>query len=155
MSTHTAHRDSRRRGSAAVELALTVPILALLLAATVDWGSYMSLRTSVARSAMDGARRGAAVYESDAVAHDGDEIVPAAEDRARMVLEEMGFACNAPDCLIDGEYCTVHEAANNCGSPPLNSVLVTVTYAYQPFFGFASAPLTITERSIFASESKN
>ncbi|MCB9686119.1 MAG: pilus assembly protein [Alphaproteobacteria bacterium] len=145
----------RRRGSAAIEMGMTLPLLIFLLAAVVDWGSYMSLRTSVARAAMDGARRGAAVYEDDSVANPGDLIVPAAENRAQMILDEMGIGCPAATCSIDGEYCDVGEAANNCNSPPLNAVLVTVSYQYTPFFGFAAAPTMITERSIFASESNN
>ncbi|MCA9493016.1 MAG: pilus assembly protein [Myxococcales bacterium] len=134
---------------------MTVPMLVLVLAAVIDWGAYMSMRTSVARAAMDGARRGAAVYEDSTVANPGDNIVPAAEARAQLILDEMGFGCSAPTCYIEGEYCDVGEVANNCGAPPLNAVLVTVTYQFTPFFGFMAAPTVITERSIFASESNN
>lgn len=156
MSTqHPTYRVSRRRGSAAIEMGLTFPLLVFLLAAVVDWGSYMSLRTSVARAAMDGARRGAAVYEDDTVANPGDLIVPKAETRAAQILTEMGLPCGPPGCSVDGEYCDVGEMANNCGAPPLNSVLVTVSYQYTPFFGFAASPTLITERAIFASESNN
>lgn len=141
----------KRRGSAAIEFGLTLPMIVFLLAAVVDWGSYMSLRTSVARAAMDGARRGAAVMEDDTVTT-GSLIVPAAETRAELILQEMGLTCTSPDCTVTGTYCAVGQASSNCGSPPLNTVLVTVSYAYNPLFGFVSVPTMITERSVFAIE---
>ncbi len=145
-------RNARnRRGATAIEFALTVPMILFMVGAVVDWGAYMSLRTSVARAATAGARRGAAVFEPvDEV--DGTLIVPAAEKRAILVLTEMGLGCTGT-CVVEGEYCSAGEGGD-CGEPPLDTVLLRVTYPYTPMFGLAAAPTVITERSTFVVEAQ-
>lgn len=145
----TARRRGSKRAAAAVEFALTMPVIALLLAAVVDWGAYMSLRTSVARAAADGARRGAAVFEPLDLP-DGELILPAAEERARLVLDRMGIVCEG-GCDIEAVYCSVGEGGE-CALPPLEAVMVEIEYPFVPLFGFAAAPTTIVERSMFVVE---
>ncbi len=151
---HTLLRKVRRtRGAAAIEFALTMPVIILLLSAVVDWGSYMTTRVTVARAAMDGARQGAATRESNLVA-DGTVIAPAARQRAVDVLAGMNKPCTAGICTVTGTFCAVGQASANCGSPPLQTVLVTVQYAYTPFFGFITTPAQLRESFMMVVEAQ-
>lgn len=142
---------SSRRGSAAIEFSLWLPVLLLFVSAVVDWGMYMTTRVSVARATMDGTRGGAAVFEPSTVTP-GSMVVPAAQNRASNVLSGMGMTCGA-GCNITTTYCPKN-AGGVCQSPPFNGVTVNIQYAYTPFFGFLAVPTVINERFIMAVESQ-
>ncbi len=73
------------RGQALVEMALVLPLLALLLFAIIDFGLALNARIQVANAVREGARVGAIVWAHD----DAEEII------AETVLERTGAVVNA------------------------------------------------------------
>jgi hypothetical protein len=146
------HKISSKRGSAAVEFALLSTVLFLFLSAVVDWGWFMTQRVSVARASMDGARVGAATYESTLVA-DGSLTVPAAEARTMEVLADLKMDCLPDVCKVIVTHCNVGEGGV-CQSPPFEAIHVDLTYDYVPFFGFIPTPPTLHSEFIMATESQ-
>lgn len=55
----------RRRGSSAIEFALTLPILVLLLCSVMEWGWYFMQQMSVMDAVREGTRVGAATAQDD------------------------------------------------------------------------------------------
>ncbi|MEQ1565111.1 MAG: TadE/TadG family type IV pilus assembly protein [Myxococcota bacterium] len=139
-----------RRGSAAMEFAIWLPIMTFMVSAVVDYGYYMTRRVSVARSAMEGARLGAAVYEPTAMAP-GTDIQPKAKARAEDMMTSMGIPC-AGSCVV-ATYCP-DEAGSACGDPPFDAVEVDITYPFTPIFGIVPIPTEIHEVQLMAVENQ-
>jgi Flp pilus assembly protein TadG len=102
----TAPRSkSSDRGAAAVEFALVLPLLLILIFGIIDFGRMLNAKITLTEAAREGARA-TALIGSDAGA-----------DRARSAAE--GFAINDPDI-------------RSCpGSPgPDDDAVVTVTYDF-------------------------
>ena len=148
-----------RRGTAATEFALWLPILAVLIAGVVDWGSYMNVRAGVTRAAIDGARVGASKFES-ATDTGGSVSGPAAETRARAVLTSLGMGC-AAGCSVTATFCP-RDTAGICDvttgggtlQPPVDALHVQVSYNFQPWFGFAFTPSNIAVDFVMAMENQ-
>lgn len=146
-----------RRGSAAVEFFIWLPILMFLLSAVVDWGYYMSTKVGVARAAMDGARIAAATFEPS-TSTAGSLILPRAKARTLEVLTQTGIVCAGATCTIDAQYCTsgangpCDDADGN--APPVDALLVSVRYDFTPFFGFAVTPAVIYDEFVMATENQ-
>lgn len=79
------------RGAAAVELALIVPVLVLLLGVVVGGARVWLARTSVEQMAAGGARAGS-------LARTPDEAVAAAESLVRAQASADGFAMPRTRC---------------------------------------------------------
>lgn len=148
-----------RRGVAATEFALWLPILLLLIAGVIDWGAYMNARSGVTRAVIDGARVGAAQFES-ATDPAGSVAGPVAEQRARDVLDGLGLGCNG--CVITADFCArntagpcdVNGAAGVPQTPPVDSLLVRIRYDFEPWFGFAFTPDFILVDFVMAMENQ-
>jgi len=148
-----------RRGIAATEFALWLPILVLLIAGVVDWGAYMNARAGVTRAVIDGARVGAAQFESSTDTP-GSVAGPAAEQRAEDVLNSLGLGCAS--CTITVAWCPRNTAGpcdiNGGGGvsvvPPVDSILVRIRYDFEPWFGFAFTPDFIVSDFVMAMENQ-
>jgi len=138
----------RRRGAAAIEFALWINILFVLLSGVADWGYYMNQRVRVARATMDGARMAVSVFEPVNTTSPGSQLVPLAVDRTKLVLGGLGVACDA-DCVVDVRYCA-RGAGGNCKKPPFNALLVSTSVKFTPFFGWAKTPARLDERFMMA-----
>jgi Flp pilus assembly protein TadG len=90
----------RRRGSAAVEFALVLPVLLLLFGAIVDFSLYVSTCHVVSRAARDGARVGAATPDPSGA---GTELRAAAIAQAQSTMTEMGHPCSG-GCTVNAEW---------------------------------------------------
>ena len=145
-------RSGSKRGSAAIEFALLSVVLFLFLSTVVDWGWYMTQRVTVARAVMDGARVGAATFESSHVA-DGSLTVPAADARTKDVLADLDMPCGDLYCTVTVTHCSINEGGV-CGNPPFGAIHVALTYDYVPFFGFIPTPATLNSEFIMATESQ-
>jgi hypothetical protein len=145
-------RLGSKRGSAAIEFALLSVVMFLFLSTVVDWGWYMTQRVTVARAVMDGARVGAATFESSLVP-DGSLTVPAADARTKDVLADLDMPCGDPYCTVTVTHCSINEGGV-CGSPPFGAIHVALTYDYVPFFGFIPTPPTLQSEFIMATESQ-
>jgi hypothetical protein len=145
-------RLTTRRGAAAIEFAIWLPILMVFLSAVVDWGWFMTRRVALARATMDGARVGATVYEPSSVTA-GTLMKPRAESRAKNVLAGMGMPCTAGLCTVTATYCG-DGAGGVCNNPPFDGIVVQTTYVYEPFFGFVATPTLISDYFIMAVENQ-
>jgi hypothetical protein len=132
---------STRRGAAAIEFALWLPILLMFLSAVVDWGSYMTTRVTVARAVMEGTRTGASVF------------VPQTIARTNRIFTDMGINCTNPGCFRV-RYCSIGDGAAPCRNPPLDAIVVEARLDFTPFFGFVPTPPRIVERFEMAVESQ-
>lgn len=131
---------SRRRddGAAAVEFALVVPLLLVLVFGMITYGYMLSFRQGMSQGTSEGARAGAvwaAAYKTD---QDSDRVA-AAKTQIDNALSSYGVSC------ADGATCTVTIAA--CGTA--RCVTVTVSYPYEaepltPAFPLVPLPETLT-----------
>lgn len=97
----TPTRTPRRRGVAAIEFALTMPFLLMVLLGVTEFSLLMH-RTHVAyRVALDACRTGAGVLEG--INPTGDQIEAAAVAEANFALATAGFACNG-ECVIGADW---------------------------------------------------
>jgi hypothetical protein len=155
MSEPSARRS--RRGASAIEFAIWLPILLMLISAVVDWGLYMTTRVTIARAVMEGTRRGASVFEPSSVPP-GTVIVPKAEARTALVLDDMGVNCAPPGCTIDAQFCQAGDggacADRDGRAIPFRGVVVRVTTGFEPFFGFVPIPDQISESFLMAVENQ-
>ncbi|HVI97025.1 MAG TPA: TadE/TadG family type IV pilus assembly protein, partial [Anaeromyxobacter sp.] len=87
-----ADRRRHERGAAAVEFALVLPLLLVLLLGAIDWGYFFFLQEVVVNAAREGARAGSVI--GDATASDA-----AAQTRATGYLTSAGLG--ALGCTVD------------------------------------------------------
>jgi Flp pilus assembly protein TadG len=78
------HMVTRRRGSVAVELGLTAPILAVILAGVLEWGDVLVGEVSLVQIARDAALAGARTAQAD----DPEGV---ARDRAEAAIAAAGY----------------------------------------------------------------
>jgi len=101
-----------RRGSVAVELALLLPVLLVLLVGALEWGRVLEAQVTIIQVARDGALAGARAGP------DGDPV-GVAEARARAALVAVGRDAGASEVGVLPVSLSVGEA-----------VTVTVTTPY-------------------------
>ena len=90
----------RRRGASAIEFALMMPVISLLVFGAMDLSWFISTRYDVQRAAREGARIGSTVLLKP---EDDDVLIRnAAELRAFDVLSSRGSPC-ATGCTIETE----------------------------------------------------
>lgn len=88
-----------RRGAAALELALTLPVLLVLLGAIVDVSRLFSARRLVQRVARDAARAAAQVSDPAATG----EVEATARAQAAAEIEALGLACEGA-CAVEATW---------------------------------------------------
>lgn len=98
-------RRPTRRGVAAIEFAITLPVLLTIFIGVVEISLLLSRQYLINRAARDACRVGSTVIEG--VDPTGDLIERAAEDHARFVLLSAGLTC-AGGCIIDAEWYELH-----------------------------------------------
>lgn len=102
-----------RRGSVAVELALLVPVLLVLLVGSLEWGRVLEAQVALTQVARDAALAGARAGV------DGDPA-GVAEARARAALAALGRDGAGADVLVEAVPLSVGDAVR---------VRVTTPYA--------------------------
>jgi hypothetical protein len=140
-----------RRGSAAIEFAIWLPVLLMFVSTIIDYGFYMTQRVAVARATMEGARGGAAIFEPDTIAP-GTNIIPAAKSRSGLILSQTGIACPSASCVINVSYCPSGSAT--CGFPPFDAVQVEIVYQFRPLIGLIPTPTQMDEKLVMAVENQ-
>ncbi|MEN0066648.1 MAG: TadE family protein [Myxococcota bacterium] len=153
-------RATSQRGIAATEFALWLPIIVVLIAGVLDWGTYMSTRASLQRAVTDGARVGASKFEPATEAA-GSVARPAALARARQVIVDQGLECGN-GCTLTTSFCFANlvgpcDVSSQGGGrlpPPVDSLLVEVSYTFVPWFGFAFTPDRIRTDFVMAMENQ-
>lgn len=116
-------RRGRGRGSedgaAAVEFALVVPVLVLLLFGIISYGYMLSVRQAITQATAEGARAGAVTQPASGTSPEDAAI--AAVNRS---LDGFGLTCASP-----GMQCEAAPPAA-CDGGSARCVSVTVNYAY-------------------------
>ena len=145
MSSMTGSRKLQR-GAAALEFAIVLPVLMLLLVGMVDFGVVLSAQTTVAIAAREGART-AALGQNEG----------AAENAARQAISSLPGASNVgttTDAVCtkpDGSSCSLSDSDPDTGS----TVTVTVAYVHtwlSPVFLGLSPTVTLQGKSMMRIE---
>lgn len=113
-------RQARRKGVAAVEFALTLPVFLLCVTGVLELSHFISNFHHVQRAARDGARVGSVILEGPG--GDGSAIQFAAAQQAIDVLESSSKPCDV-DCTVVADV-FLEEGRQY--------VTVTVSYPYEP-----------------------
>lgn len=116
-----------RKGSNAVEFALSMPILAILLLGVMDYGWMFTRTQAVVAAAREGAR--AAALDSG---NTGDPE-GACSARGVSALTDLGY--NASDITVTPTL----NAGTGTETDP-RRLTCTVTFAYEPLIGFVPGP---------------
>ena len=129
--------NAARRGAAAVEFALTMPVLLVIIFGVLDYSWYIKQATDVVRATREGLRVGVTVAV-DA----GPDV--AAEAQVATVLSGYGMACDGSlDCEIEASTTTVEG---------LNAVSLEVRVPYVPLIGMVPTPEFMATRLTMALE---
>ena len=84
----------KRRGSTAIEFALTLPVIFIIVAGILEYGWYLFQLSSVVHAVRDGTRIGVTVPLDE-----GPEAIAA--EHARNVLEGLGVPCGSSGCNVE------------------------------------------------------
>ncbi len=131
----TSPRPRSRRGNSAVEFALTLPILVLLLAGVIDLGQFMFLNDALVNAVSQGARAGAMANE-DATPTPEDPLAIAEE-----VTEET-WAASEVDGVLTVVASTWVDTADGAAH-----VRVTGTVPFTGLFGILTLPASVSYES--------
>lgn len=133
MSRARRHRRGSAHGAAAVEFALVLLPLLLVLLGTLDWGYYFYIRESIINAAREGARAGS-------IQRSSDEGISA----ANLYLSRVGLQQTARGCS---------------GSAIADSACVFVEYDVGSITGFSDLvgimPEHATARAVMRFEGPN
>lgn len=121
-----------RRGSAALEFALTLPILVGLTWGAVELSHAIEEGQAMADAARVGALAGARAQES--LPATGSVITATAEAAATAALLDMGLSCGA-GCTVDATFGTLSG---------WEAVTVTITRTYADLTGASWVPGTLS-----------
>jgi|JI10StandDraft_1071094.scaffolds.fasta_scaffold445795_3 hypothetical protein len=96
----TRSQQRSRRGVAAVEFAMTFPVVALVLLTTLEFGWYFTQLQMVNSACYDAVRAASdAPFQVDAVIE--------SEDAVEVLLADLGFDCASLGCDIEAEAISV------------------------------------------------
>ncbi|MEI5675823.1 MULTISPECIES: TadE family protein [unclassified Nocardioides] len=119
-------RAREERGAAALEFALVVPFLLLIVFGIISFGFMLGFRQSLSQAATEGARAAAVQLDPSARTADATAAVTDA-------LAGVGVTCTSGVLFRDATAagtCAVGTATACAGAPAHNCVTVTLTYRY-------------------------
>ncbi|HXI55646.1 MAG TPA: TadE family protein [Polyangia bacterium] len=122
-----ARRDSRR-GAAAVEFALVLPLFAVVLFGMIEYGWFFYQQFGVASAVRDGLRVGATVSQNA-----NPDPKTTAVKRTQTLMAGVGI--NAASVSINALY---------FGSSPSKTMTLSATMPYKPLIGFVPVPKSIS-----------
>jgi len=116
-----------RRGASALEFALTLPIVMVVLTGILEYGWFLFQLSNVVHALRDGTRIGVTVPLED-----DEGAVPRAEAHARAVLDGLGVPCT------DGGGCIVR--ANIAVAGDVDTMTMSIEVDYTPIVGLLPTP---------------
>jgi hypothetical protein len=126
-----------RRGNAAVEFAMTLPLLLLIVSAILDYGWYLTQAANVMHSVREGARYGVTLSQED-----GPDA--GAVDQTEAALRALGIDCGGL------ATCSVNATLGFTGG--LNSLEVQAEIVYVPLMGIVPTPSVLQGSMTMALE---
>jgi Flp pilus assembly protein TadG len=136
MRRRRAATDSRDRGSVAVEFALLLPVLLLIIFGTIDFGRAINAQITLTEAAREGARL--------ASFGDSSSVVTARVDTAASALPSVP--------VVTVTTCTAGSTADGVVSITYPFTFVTPVGAFASMFGPAIAAPTITAKGVIPCE---
>ena len=116
-----------RRGASALEFALTLPIVMVVLTGILEYGWYLFQLSNVVHALRDGTRIGVTVPLDD-----DDGPVLRAENHARSVLDGLGVPCtDGGGCIVQGTIATIGD---------IQAMTVSIEVDYSPIVGLLPTP---------------
>lgn len=138
-----SRQDSRKRqrGAAALEFAIVLPVLLMLLLGIIDFGLVMGARSEVANAAREGARASALVGSSAAGQSASHAIIDSMPG-GHKVGTSVTVTCTTPS----GTPCNLDDSTSDTGSTVTVKVIYIHTWLSPVFLGF-SPTITLTGQS--------
>ncbi len=134
-----ARPTSAERGVAAVEMALVLPLLMMLLLGIIDWGWVFYQEFNLASAVRQGARVGVTVPPSAA-----PDPPTTAKATATAALAALG---------VDVSGATITSAYG--GAAPMTTLTVAVKLPYKPIIGFVPTPKSLSYSMTMMMEQQN
>jgi Flp pilus assembly protein TadG len=127
----------RQQGQAAVEFALVVVSLVILLISMLEMTMFIYTYVALTNAAKEGVRY--------AVVHGASAASPSGPGSSTNVVSKVQSFANASLHSLSSDNISVTYPN---GNSPGNAVQVTVSYAYKPIFGLRWASVTISANSV-------
>lgn len=150
-----APRRPEDRGAAAVEFALVVPILLLLVFGIISYGFMLTFRQAISQAAAEGARSAAVAPSTTSTGDRQARAIAAIND----VLSVHGVSCSGGSLMRNGSSagtCSVSApaACSAGGGAPATCVKVTLDYSYRdnPLLPGLGVGLLLPEHLRYVSE---
>lgn len=134
---HCRSIQKRQRGQAAVEFALVVVSLVILLISILEMTMFVYTYVALTNAAKEGVRY--------AVVHGASAASPSGPGSSANVVSTVQSFANASLHSLSSDNISVTYPN---GNSPGNAVQVTVSYPYQPIFGLRWANVTISAKSV-------
>lgn len=124
-----------RRGAAAVEFALTLPVVIVVASAVLDYSWFLNRSADVLTAVREGTRHGATIEQDDD---------PAAEamTRTQTALTDYGFTCSGS--------CSVNATVGDLDG--MATVQVVASVPYEPIMGLVPTPENMGATLVMALE---
>ena len=116
-----------RRGASALEFALTLPVVMVVLAGILEYGWYLFQLSNVVHALRDGTRIGVTVPLAEATSP-----TTRAEEHARAIMNGLGVPCDA------GDGCTVSAVILPNGD--FDVLQLTIEVDYTPIVDLLPSP---------------
>ncbi|WP_372728066.1 TadE/TadG family type IV pilus assembly protein [Nocardioides sp.] len=130
MGALRASARKQSHGAAAVEFALVVPLLLVLLFGIISYGYMLSFRQSISQGAAEGARQAAL---APPIVSSADKT-QRARDAINQALGSYGVTCSGADLLRGGQKvgaCVIAVAAACPGDARRSCTTVRLDYSYR------------------------
>lgn len=121
---YTGPRLSRREGVAAIEFALLVPVLVLIIMGIVEYGWLLYRRSEATRAVREGVRYAVVMPQTNV-----PDPITLAESRCEDVLTQLNF--DLSDATIEATATDITGDANGV----LDTLTLTLSMPYRPITG--------------------
>ena len=131
-------RRRARSGAAAVEFALTLPVVIVVATAILDYSWFLNRSADVLTAVREGTRHGTTIDQADD---------PAAEaaTRTETALSDYGFTCSGS--------CSINAVVGDLDG--MSTITVQATVPYEPIVGLVPTPENMGATLVMALEDQS
>jgi Flp pilus assembly protein TadG len=132
--------SGKKRGGAAVEFALILPLFIMMLSAIMDYGYYFYVQNYMTNSVRNGVRmgvtkKGATLADQKAQIHD-----LACKHAKEALVEDFNLSCKSTGGMTDICTCTAKHKKHTYNSENWWTYQLTLTRPFTPAMGMIPAP---------------